>query len=67
VESLLERAGIDYVDLASEFTAGAAMSQRRLADYYLYNDPMHLSPLGHALVAGRVERWWKTNARSQAK
>jgi lysophospholipase L1-like esterase len=67
VKSLLERAGIDYVDLASEFAAGAAMSQKRLADYYLYNDPMHLSSLGHALVADRVERWWKTNARSQAK
>jgi lysophospholipase L1-like esterase len=67
VKSLLKRAGIDYVDLASEFAARAAMSQRRLADYYLYNDPMHLSPVGHALVADRVERWWKTNSRSQAK
>jgi lysophospholipase L1-like esterase len=67
VKSLLERAGIDYVDLASEFAAEAAMSQRRLADYYLYNDPMHLSPLGHALVADTVSRWWKTNVRSPAK
>jgi lysophospholipase L1-like esterase len=67
VESLLERAGIDYVDLASEFAAGAAMSQRRLADYYLYNDSMHLSPLGHALVADTVNRWWKTNVRQQVK
>jgi lysophospholipase L1-like esterase len=67
VKSLLKRAGIDYVDLASEFAAGAAMSQRRLADYYLYNDSMHLSPLGHALVADTVNRWWKTNVRQQVK
>jgi lysophospholipase L1-like esterase len=67
VRSLLERAGIDYVDLAPDFAAGIERSERRSKEYYLYNDPMHLSPLGHALVADRVERWWKTNARSPAK
>ena len=66
-KTLLERAGIDYVDLASEFAAEAKKSQRRLADYYLFNDPMHLSPLGHALVADRVGRWWRANAPQQAK
>jgi lysophospholipase L1-like esterase len=67
VKSLLERAAIDYVDLASDFAAGAEKLERRLADYYLYNDPMHLSPLGHAVVADRLGRWWETNSRQQTK
>jgi lysophospholipase L1-like esterase len=67
VKSLLERAAIDYIDLAPEFAARAERSERRLANYYLYNDPMHLSPLGHAVVADRVGRRWETNSRQQAK
>jgi lysophospholipase L1-like esterase len=62
VRSLLERASIAYIDLAPDFIAKADATGRRSADYYLYNDPMHLSELGHALVAARVSLWWKENA-----
>jgi lysophospholipase L1-like esterase len=41
---------IRYFDLAEEFRAHMAANGTKAADYYLFDDPMHLSELGHAVV-----------------
>ncbi len=47
---------IRYFDLAQEFRAHMASSGTKAADYYLFDDPMHLSELGHAIVHRFIAR-----------
>jgi lysophospholipase L1-like esterase len=48
---LLRAHQIRFFDLAGEFQRDIARSGRRSGDYFLFDDPMHLSALGHEVVA----------------
>ena len=58
IAARLERAGIPYLDLAAGFARDIARHGRRSDEYFLFNDPMHLSPAGHQVVAAAVEASW---------
>jgi lysophospholipase L1-like esterase len=56
--TLLERLrqrGIKTVDLARPFLDDMQRSRRASRDYFLFNDPMHLSVLGHQVAAHGIE------------
>lgn len=58
IAARLERAGIPYLDVAGEFARDTARHGRRSGEYFLFNDPMHLSPVGHQVVAAAVGTLW---------
>ena len=57
VEAMLRRSAIPFLDLAEAFHDDMRRSGNGQRAYFLYNDPMHLSVLGHRVVAEALAAW----------